>query len=94
MFKSLFLGLTRYREPAILFVLAIAVFIWGVKELNKINGPVAFMETIRMEITQAEARSISYADLRFNSLKDSIDRIDRNAENTNKILMKWSEEKK
>jgi len=62
MVRELLSSLGKYKEPAVLIVLGIAVFVWGIKELSDIAGPNALTRAVEQKITEAETRSKVYVD--------------------------------
>lgn len=85
--------LFKISRDASLVILGGAFIIWAMPKFKEVFDPKAFNQALDMKITDAEKRSKEYADIRYFDMKNSIDRIDRNVESVNRLIIKMYQEK-
>jgi hypothetical protein len=73
MIKALLSGMGKHKDAAIMFVIGIAAFTWGIKQLSEFLSPVAFTQAIDQKILQAENRSKDFADQKYTNMEKHLD---------------------
>lgn len=71
-----------------------AALVIGFKELSKISTPTAWTVAMDNKLSVSEAKSKDYIDLRISFLQDSMGRLEKNQEFTNKLLLKIYEDRR